>query len=202
MNNLMRTGLIIGLLSIVAYSVYMIISSKKVNEYKIYIYDHRTDKDIWYGSNFDSPFLKTNTPFHRLSYFEPDMDYLVKASFSKAETSDSVKLVTSTGDVETYLIYGEAKFTVKKKACSLQLLFIPGEKNLFLPFIDATSGKSTYGAGRYLEPHMPEGDEIILDFNLAYNPYCAYVDDYSCPFPPKSNVLEVAIEAGEKSYTH
>jgi Uncharacterized conserved protein len=72
---------------------------------------------------------------------------------------------------------------------------------LFLPFADETSADETYGAGRYLDlKKTPGASTMVLDFNKAYNPYCAYSDNFSCPFPPKENILKVAIKAGEKSY--
>jgi len=74
-----------------------------------------------------------------------------------------------------------------------------GEKDLFIIFKDATSGKETYGAGRYLDLDR-HGDEIVIDFNYAYNPYCAYNPDWSCPLPPAENWLKVPIRAGEKNF--
>ena len=76
----------------------------------------------------------------------------------------------------------------------------PHHDELFLPFRDATSGRETYGAGRYLEPAKLAGGRLLVDFNLAYNPYCAYSEEYSCPLPPFENHLKVAIRAGEKAY--
>jgi uncharacterized protein (DUF1684 family) len=79
----------------------------------------------------------------------------------------------------------------------------PGERNptvLFLPFFDETSSVSTYGGGRYLDPEYAGGNEIVLDFNLAYNPYCAYVEGYTCPLPPPENRIDAEVNAGEKNY--
>ena len=84
----------------------------------------------------------------------------------------------------------------------MKLLHKDDSDQLFLPFIDKTSGNETYGAGRYIDLDFPINKEIIVDFNKAYSPYCAYTDAYSCPFPPRSNQLDVAIEAGEKAYMH
>lgn len=200
MNKVLRITIIAALVAIIVLSIFTLIKSSKANEYRSSLQSNRNEKDIWFGSDFDSPFLKTNTPFHRLNYFEPNIDFVVNASFTKNNSRDSLKLVTSTGKTEWFHIYGEASFTVKNIENVLQLLYHPGDKELFIPFMDATSGKSTYGAGRYLETDIPAEDKISLDFNMAYNPYCAYVEGYSCPFPPKSNVLDVAIEAGEKTF--
>ena len=77
----------------------------------------------------------------------------------------------------------------------------PNRGKLFLAFADETSANETYGAGRYLDlKKVPAATSIELDFNLAYNPYCAYNDSYSCPFPPAENILRIAIRAGEKKY--
>ena len=76
------------------------------------------------------------------------------------------------------------------------------EDYLFLPFTDKTNGDSSYGGGRYLDLKLPEGDSIIIDFNQAYNPYCAYNDKYSCPVPPKSNNLDIEVLAGVKTFKH
>ena len=73
---------------------------------------------------------------------------------------------------------------------------------LFLPFTDLTSGDGSYGGGRFLDTTIPKGDTIVLDFNKAYNPYCAYNSAYSCPIPPKENDLLVRVEAGVKAFEH
>ena len=74
------------------------------------------------------------------------------------------------------------------------------DRSLFVPFRDATSGKETYGAARYLDIEERQADDYVIDSNLAYNPYCAYSDDYVCPFPPQENWLTVPIRAGEKAF--
>ena len=73
-------------------------------------------------------------------------------------------------------------------------------KIYYIPFTDLTNGEETYGAGRYLDFKIPESEKVIIDFNLAYNPYCAYNHSYSCPIPPKENNLNIKIEAGEKTF--
>lgn len=188
--------------ALIGYLGFNFLQSSEKNEYLASIEAGRVEKDIWFSSDFDSPFLKTNTPFHRLDYFSAKLELKVTADFNKSETKDSVHLITSTGENQSLLIYGTATFKLSNKTGTLLVLYIEGDNKLFIPFIDSTSGNASYGAGRYLETDFPEGSEVILDFNLAYNPYCAYVDDYSCPFPPKENVLDLAIEAGEKNYKH
>ena len=200
MNKITRVAFGLGLIIIIGLSIYGLMLTSYKKGYTQTINAERSEKDVWFGADFESPFLKTNTPFHRLHYYAPDKNYVITAKFIKSDAQDSVTLTTSTGTKQAYLIYGKAKFSLDGQACTLQALFLPEDEHLFFPFMDATTANTTYGAGRYLEAAMPVDDKVILDFNLAYNPYCAYVDEYSCPFPPKANVLQVAIEAGEKAY--
>ena len=200
MGNTSRIALGIGMIIVIVLSMYLLMLSTETNDYSREILGQRTTKDIWLSNDFESPFVTTNTPFQRLSYFPPNQDFVITAKFIKNNSTDSVNLITNLGEARTYHIYGTAIFNVDGIDCILQLLYLSSEPALFLPFIDSTSGDLSYGAGRYLEAGLPTGDEIILDFNKAYNPYCAYVDGFSCPFPPKSNILKVAIEAGEKTY--
>jgi uncharacterized protein (DUF1684 family) len=115
-----------------------------------------------------------------------------------------VVLPTSDGIEKKYLEYAFAEFELDNVLSKLLILEIAeGEYKgvLFLAFADETSTKETYGAGRYLElKKTPGASSITLDFNEAYNPYCAYSDKFSCPFPPKENLLKVPVRAGEKKY--
>ena len=104
-----------------------------------------------------------------------------------------------------YVQYGILRFTLNGVACSLEVYqSVDPPKNpeykdhLFLPFSDETTGKTSYGGGRYLDLSIQEGDVYVLNFNKAYNPYCAYNGKYSCPKVPAANHLPVAIEAGVK----
>jgi uncharacterized protein (DUF1684 family) len=114
-------------------------------------------------------------------------------------------MVTSTGSYAEYLRYGYFEFQIDEKGLRLQaykqLHTAPGHgERLFVPFRDGTSGRDSYGAARYLDVMELAGDEYVLDFNLAYNPYCAYSENYVCPFPPAENALEVEIRAGERKF--
>lgn len=116
-----------------------------------------------------------------------------------------VVLPTSDNLEKKYLEYAFAEFELNGESCKLLILEImeegPYRGTLFLAFADATSANETYGAGRYLDvKKVPGASSVILDFNQAYNPYCAYSEKYSCPFPPKENILKIAIQAGEKKY--
>jgi hypothetical protein len=105
---------------------------------------------------------------------------------------------TSTGDVQTYSRVGRLRFNVGDQAAELTLF--QGENGLFLPFVDSLAGAETYPAGRYLEPEPLPGGRYLVDFNYAYNPYCAYNRQWSCPLTPIENRVKVPIRAGEKIF--
>lgn len=162
----------------------------------------RQEKEIWMSNSLESPFNTKQVVFKGLDYYGPSKKYKIEADFKKNASSEQVLLITNEGSQRTYDVYGIASFTLEGQLCNLQLLSSEEElgSKLFVPFMDLTSGVTTYGAGRYLETTIPNASTIELDFNQAYNPYCAYMEGYTCPFPPKSNVLPVLIEAGEKVY--
>ena len=108
-------------------------------------------------------------------------------------------MATTTGAEQVYRPFGFVSFQVDGEPTQVTLYASEGSHELFLPFRDATSGHETYGAGRYLDLHA-HGDEVVIDFNYAYNPYCAYNPDWSCPLPPAENWLKVPIRAGEKEF--
>jgi uncharacterized protein (DUF1684 family) len=106
---------------------------------------------------------------------------------------------TTNGKEQVFRRYGIVHFEVDGAAAQVTLYSSAGSHEVFLPFRDATSGKETYGAGRYLDLRA-HGDEVVIDFNYAYNPNCAYNPDWNCPLPPAENWLKVPIRAGEKTF--
>jgi len=112
----------------------------------------------------------------------------------------TVTMITSTGSAREYLKYGQVSFDVDGEHATLEVYQDPEEGYFFLPFVDATAPDETYGAGRYLDIEPIGSDKFLIDFNYAYNPYCAYNDKWSCPIPPKENRLKVRIKAGEKNF--
>ena len=146
--------------------------------------------------------------FVGLKYFEIDNRYRVKAKLVREPSEQKIQFQTSSGKIRTFLKYGTVSFKLRGKKYRLNVYQVEPAaakeeyKDLvFIPFKDQTSGKESYGAGRYIDIKIPEGKRVILDFNLAYNPNCAYGSDkYNCPIPPKENRLDVEIKAGEKSY--
>jgi uncharacterized protein (DUF1684 family) len=117
------------------------------------------------------------------------------------DVDEPIVMQTSTGDQQTYRRAGVVRFDVDGRPTQVTLYSSPDMHELFLPFRDATSGKDTYGAGRYLEVERPAGESrVVIDFNVAYNPYCAYNPNWSCPIPPGENWLAVPIRAGERTF--
>ncbi len=156
-------------------------------------------------SSDESPFGDEKKNFKGLNYFPVNLSYRISAKLISINDKKVVVLPTSDGLEKKYLEYAFAKFELNNQSCKLLILEImeegPYRGTLFLAFADSTSANETYGAGRYLDlKKVPGVSSIILDFNQAYNPYCAYSDNFSCPFPPKENILKTAILAGEKKY--
>ncbi|MGO3181822.1 MAG: DUF1684 domain-containing protein [Aequorivita sp.] len=145
--------------------------------------------------------------FEGLEFYPIDLNYRVEAEFVRTPDEKPFLMPTTTERVPEYVKYGEAHFTLEGKDFVVNLFksVQPYDESgfddyLFLPFTDLTSGDGSYGGGRYIDQRIPEGDTIVIDFNKAYNPYCAYSPRYSCPIPPKENDILVRIEAGVKDF--
>ncbi|MCS6800557.1 MAG: DUF1684 domain-containing protein [Chloroflexota bacterium] len=139
--------------------------------------------------------------FAGLRYYPVDPSAVLTVHVEEFADHPAVPLVTNAGQVMEYLRWGEVRFVWQGVACRLTVYRAdPDDPTLFVPFADTTNGSETYGGGRYLEL-LDRGDgSYLLDFNRAYNPYCAYNDEWSCPLPPAENRLPVAIRAGEKRF--
>ncbi len=165
----------------------------------------RQAKDESMKSAEDSPFRDEKKNFKGLNYFPPDIKYRISAKLTPIENKKMIVLPTSDGKEKKYLEYAFAEFELNDTRVKLLILEIVENSQyrgaLFLAFADSTSAIETYGAGRYLDlKKVPGATSVTLDFNEAYNPYCAYSDSFSCPFPPKENVLSTSVKAGEKKY--
>jgi uncharacterized protein (DUF1684 family) len=164
--------------------------------------DFRKEKDDFFKYDHQSP-LKGDEKraFHGLRYYPENPSLCLELPLEKNATPKPIILQTSTGEVREYLCVGQVRFNVDGQEAVLQI-YLDDYDGYFLPFVDATAPDETYGAGRYLEPHdlSGQGATILVDFNLAYNPYCAYNERWSCPIPPRENRLTVRIEAGEKKF--
>lgn len=170
------------------------------------IIKEREEKDQYMRTSPQSPFAGQQESFKGLNYFPPDEKYKIIATLKPVEQKKIVTLGTSDGKEQRFLEYAYAEFDLDYRKNRLLILEVmdmgPAKGTLFLAFGDKTSAVATYGAGRYLDlKKVPAGSQTItLDFNKAYNPFCAYTDKYSCPLPPQENLLSVAINAGEKVY--
>jgi uncharacterized protein len=163
----------------------------------------RVQKDEFMRLERDSPFARSGQQdFNGLKYFEPDPSFRFEAKLQRYRAEASVMMTTSTGARQLFNREGRFDLSIGGQPFPLQA-YQPAERDdpsLFIPFRDTTSGKETYGAGRYLEMRVEHDDEYLVDFNYAYNPYCAYVEGFVCPLPPAENFLKVAVRAGEKKY--
>ncbi|MEO8933439.1 MAG: DUF1684 domain-containing protein [Xanthomarina sp.] len=151
--------------------------------------------------------IKDRKSFKGLDFFKFDSTYVVKASFERTPDEIPFKMKSTTDRMPMYVKYGVATFELEGQEHqlniyqSLDLMDEEGfEDYLFLPFLDTTNGDSTYGGGRYIDCKLPSNGFIDIDFNTAYNPYCAYNEKYSCPIVPRENYLNVKVEAGLKDF--
>jgi uncharacterized protein (DUF1684 family) len=161
--------------------------------------DFRHDKDEFFKHDMQSPLTREQKKtFTGLHYFPENPALRLEVPVELAETKEMIQMQTSTGDVQPYQKYGRFKFTVEGQEAELTIY--AGDYGYFLPFADALAGSETYGAGRYLEPEPTGEGKFRVDFNLAYNPYCAYNPNWSCPLTPLENRLKVSIRAGEKVF--
>ena len=173
----------------------------------------REGRDKEFRNRAESPLKEEDfAAFKGLNYFPENKKFRVKAKFKRTSDEKYFQMPTSSGITKKFVKYGVLNFELNDKKYSLNIYqadlavlekFPEYADLLFVPFKDSTNGDETYGGGRYIDIKQPSTDEVILDFNLAYNPNCAYGSDrYNCPIPPKENFLQVEIKAGEKSFSY
>lgn len=193
-----KITLILILISAFAFSQ---TEKKQISEIKKF----QKELNDGYTNKKETPLRGDNyTKFRKHPFFPIDLKYRIKAQFTKTENAVAFEIPTSSGNTQPYREFGKATFTIDGATYiltvyqSLNLMQTAGyEDYLFLPFRDETNGKETYGGGKYIDLRIPAGDQIIIDFNQSYQPYCAYnAYDYSCPIVPEENFLPVRIEAG------
>lgn len=168
------------------------------------IEDFRADKDAFFRDHPGSPLMpEQRASFEGLAYFAVEPALVVEAALetSGVDLDEANAMQTTTGGEQIYRRAGVVRFEVRGEPVRVTLFASTDMHELFLPFRDATSGKESYGAGRYLEvePSNEQGT-VVVDFNYAYNPYCAYNPSWSCPIPPGENWLAVPIRAGERVF--
>jgi uncharacterized protein (DUF1684 family) len=168
---------------------------------------NRREKDEFFAEHPQSPVPPGEREgFDGLNYFEPDPDYRVAATVTVHDGPDLVEMETSDGRTVRYLRVVTFESDLDGETYSLRGYRQERDEPeaIFVPFRDRTTGQETYHGGRYmeLEPEgeLEDGDAVTVDFNLAYTPFCAYSDTFSCPLPPEENWLETTVEAGERGY--
>jgi uncharacterized protein (DUF1684 family) len=159
----------------------------------------RLAKDAFFVRDPHSPLTADQKArFAGLEYFSENPDVRLEVVTRGVPDAGPVQLQTSTGGVQTYTRVERFGFRVEGQEAELTIF--EAQSGLFLPFVDALSGDETYPAGRYLDPEPLPGGRYLVDFNLAYNPYCAYNENWSCPLTPFENRIKVPIRAGEKIF--
>ena len=161
-----------------------------------------------YADSLKSPLMKDDLKqFKGLDFYPIDEKYIVEAIFIRTKKEKSFKMKTTTSRTPIYKKYGELHFSIDGKELKLNvyqnvdLKKKPGyDDYLFLPFSDLTCGKDSYIGGRYIDMRIPKSGKVTIDFNQAYNPYCAYNYEYSCPIVPLENDLDIEINAGVKKF--
>lgn len=160
----------------------------------------RAEKDHFFAHDHRAPLThQQQHGFGGLKYFPENAQLVIRAKVDRNVAPGEVRMATTNGKEQVYRRFGIVHFQVDGVDAQVTLFASAGSGDLFLPFRDGTSGKESYGAGRYLELHA-HGDEVVVDFNYAYNPNCAYNPEWDCPLPPAENWLRVPIRAGEKAF--
>ena len=166
----------------------------------------RAEKDSLFQVADWSPIPENErSDFNGLNYFAVDLQWRFEGPIVTFHSLIRDTIVGTKGDLRPAMRYGYFEFTVNKKPARLEIYKIirsdtAYQDYLFLGFTDRTTGKSTYGTGRYIDLSIRQDNHYIIDFNKAYNPYCAYNPGYTCAIPPDENALPFAVEAGEKVY--
>lgn len=161
--------------------------------------EFRQEKDDFFQASHHSPLTHDQRhDFHGLKYFEENPVLDLKVEVEEFDEKQQIQMQTTTGGVQSYARFGRFAFEVDGEQAELTIYH--NEHGYFVPFVDSLAGEETYGAGRYLEPSRLANGTFHIDFNYAYNPYCAYNEAYSCPITPFENRLKVPIRAGERIF--
>lgn len=195
-----------NLCSLILFGLMACSSAEKTDPaYVQAIQQHRNIITYQFLDKNSSPLKPENIlNFKGLPYFDVDGKYKITATFQPNLQLTAFAMPHTQGRSYNYALAGTLNFELNGKALSLNA-FVSTDRpfadsmDVVIPFTDLTSGKATYGGGRLLDVRLtPNQQQVTLDFNLAYNPYCAYNSEFSCPIPPKENNLAIAIEAGEQ----
>ena len=191
---------LIWILIPLAVILFFVSQSGQSNEaYEIEIKEYWEEKHDFFRNSQASPFVQKGVPYKEVEFFPVNTKFKLSATLDRYTKREFVTLGNSDGTTTKYLKFAKAQFRIDGAAHKILILKALGFGNQYLTaFGDETSGDSTYGGGRYLDLEIGKSDRVEIDFNKAYNPYCAYFEDFTCPLPPVENLLAVAIEAGEK----
>jgi len=169
--------------------------------------EFRTHYKADFLKNERSPFYNKKSELKKLRFFRPKSKYRVECTFHRTPDEKPFEMATYSGKVKPFIKFGILTFKIAGKQHHLAVYQNLKYKkispeHLFLPFKDLTCNKKTYGGGRYIDLKLTDikGTKVTLDFNQAYNPWCAFSGGYNCPVPPKENHLPIAIKAGEKKF--
>ena len=166
--------------------------------------EFRKAKDQYFGGDQSSPLTPDQRKrFRGLQYFEENskLQFVLSVEEFPKDAKEVIQMATSSGETATHLRWGQLKFEVDGTPVVLTVYRNVEGDEFFLPFMDATTGEESYTDGRYLDITAAGNGRLVVDFNYAYNPYCAYNPNWSCPIAPSENRLPVAIKAGEKTFT-
>lgn len=180
-------------------------------DYEKNLEEARQEKESVLKSRKDSPLQKADRKaFTHLNYFDIDPQWRMEVEFRRVHDGDVIDMPTSAGVAKKFQVYGYLVVIIEDKNFSVMTYkriwpegspHKPDHETLFIPFMDMTTGNSTYGGGRYMDIEIPaDGDMVVLDFNTCYNPYCAYGTGFSCPIPPPNSFIKAEVTAGEKNY--
>ena len=197
-----RSGWLAGALALLLAACSSGPSAPDEGEYVKELSAQRAYKDQHFSESPESPVPKDKRgALLPLPYFPVEPNYAVPASLKLSDERPVFEMPTSTGTMRRMALVGVIEFTLQGGPRRLGAFVPEGTteiETLFIPFADLTTGKDTYSAGRYLDIEPTRTGYYTIDFNRAYNPYCAYNASYECPYPPPSNRLDVAVAAGEK----
>tara|TARA_B100000287_G_scaffold291674_1_gene275010 strand:+ start:636 stop:1232 length:597 start_codon:yes stop_codon:yes gene_type:complete len=192
-------------IGILLFSLFLLLNCDNRKRYNNDLTPFQREINDFFKDASVSPLKKRDLKnFRGLDFFTYDSTYLVTAKLTKTPKEKPFMMLTTTDMVVEYIKYGTVSFELLNNLYSLDIyknLEDPNERdNLFLPFLDDTNGNESYGGGRYINLSIPQGDNLIIDFNSAFNPYCVYDEKYSCPIVPRENYLPLEIKAGVMNF--
>ncbi len=177
--------------------------SAERRDYLLRLDSFRERKDSYFKSDPSSPLtIQQRSAFKHLNYYPPNFSLIFRVKLIRERKPEHVGIQATGGETRPAIKYGRFEFEIDGRKLTLHVYKMIGDggNDLFLPFTDETCGNTSYAGGRYIDLRENDTGEYTLDFNYAYNPYCAYNHDFSCPIVPAENHLDVKIDAGEMKH--